>query len=553
MENNSQPQKNDQGCILIVDDNPVMQHHLGTLLSRAGYELYISGLGKEACGLAAKKRPHLILLDVILPDMSGYEVCKALKKNEETSDIPVVFISSLTEVDEQIKGLQLGALDFITKPVEKRILLTKTATYVRLSRDDRMLKSMHAELQVSLSELKQFSLALDNASDAVVFTDAQGQITYTNSLFKFLTCYSPKTEADRMLANYFSNPVQLQSELYKAALDHAPSKIEARMKSDATELPVIIKCSAILDEEGIPKGLMLVIQDQTERINADAERKNLEMELLHAQKLEAVGQLASGIAHEINTPVQFIGDNIHFIRDSLEQLFELQQVQYKLLEAAKKNGIDAALTDAVEQAQVDADLDYLREELPLAISQSLEGVSRVASIVLAMKEFAHPGSSEKTPACLQEAIETTLTVARNKWKYVASVETDFDDALPQVPCLVSEFNQVILNLIVNACDAISDIVEGSGEKGTIRISTRLRDGYAEVRVEDNGGGIPEKIQSRIFDPFFTTKEVGRGSGQGLAIAREVIVNKHGGKFFFETQEGVGTTFIIRLPLGSACE
>ncbi|MDF7808021.1 response regulator [Pontiellaceae bacterium B12219] len=550
MENNSQKEELDKGCILIVDDSSVMQHHLKTWLGKAGYELHFVASGAEVCELVKRIRPHLILLDVMLPDMSGYEVCKALKKNEETSDIPVVFVSSLTEVDERIKGLQLGALDFIAKPIEKRVLLTKTDTYVRLCRDDRMLKSMHAKLQVSCSELKQFSLALDNASDAVVFTDTQGLITYSNYLFQLLTHYSPVTEADRMLANYFINPANLQSELYRESLESTPYTVESRMKNGTTELPVIIKCSAILDESGCHKGLMLVIQDQTERIKADAERKSLEMELFHAQKLEAVGQLASGIAHEINTPVQFIGDNIHFIQDSLVQLFELQQIQTRLLDVAKEKGLDDALTNAVEQAQVNADLDYLREELPLAISQSLEGVDRVASIVLAMKEFAHPGTTEKAPACLQEAIKTTLTVARNKWKYVAALDTDFDDALPPVPCLVSEFNQVILNLIVNACDAISDIVGDTGEKGRIWVSTRLAGAYAEVRIKDSGGGIPEKIQSRIFDPFFTTKDVGRGSGQGLAIAREVIVNKHGGKFFFETREGVGTTFIIQLPLES---
>ncbi|MDZ8117273.1 response regulator [Pontiella agarivorans] len=550
MENNSQEQEMDKGCILIVDDSPAMQHHLKTLLGKAGYELHLAALGEDACVLAKRIRPHLILLDVMLPDMSGYEVCKSLKQTEETRDIPVVFVSSITEVEERIKGLKLGALDFIAKPIEKKILLTKTDTYVRLCRDDRMLKSMHAELQVSYSKHKQFSLALDNASEAVVFTDTQGQITYFNYLFQLLTQYSPETEADRMLANYFINPANLQTELYRVSLKSTPSTVESRMKNSTREFPVIIKCSAILDESGCPKGLMLVIQDQTERIKSDAERKSLEMELFHAQKLEAVGQLASGIAHEINTPVQFIGDNIHFIQDSLVQLFDLQQVQAKLLEAAKSAGLDAALTDAVEQAQVNADLDYLLEELPLAISQSLEGVDRVASIVLAMKEFAHPGTTEKAPACLQEAIETTLTVARNKWKYVATVETDFDDALPPVPCLISEFNQVILNLVVNACDAISDIVEGTGEKGHILISTRLAGAHAEVSVRDSGGGIPEKIQSRIFDPFFTTKDVGRGSGQGLAIAREVIVNKHGGKFFFETEVGEGTTFIIQLPLES---
>lgn len=324
-------------------------------------------------------------------------------------------------------------------------------------------------------------------------------------------------------------------------LDGEPSNVDALLKGRSTVLPVIIKCSAILDENGCPKGLMLLIMDQTER-------KRLEMELLQAHKLESVGQLASGIAHEINTPIQFVGDNIHFVQDSIQHLFNLQQIQNELLEAAKKDGLDATLTNAVDQALETADVDYLREELPLALSQSLEGVGRVASIVHAMKEFAHPGATEKVHANLGEAIQTTITVGRNKWKYVASLKTEFDDALPLVPCLVSEFNQVMLNLIVNACDAIGDFLEGTEKKGEILISTHLVGAHAEVRVQDSGGGIPKTIQSRIFDPFFTTKEVGRGSGQGLAIAREVIVNKHAGEFLFETVEDQGTTFIIRLPL-----
>ncbi len=183
---------------------------------------------------------------------------------------------------------------------------------------------------------------------------------------------------------------------------------------------------------------------------------------------------------------------------------------------------------------------------------ALDGVDRVTSIVRAMKEFAHPGTEEKTAIDINNAIESTITIARNEWKYVAEMKTDFDPDLELVLCLAGEFNQAILNMIVNAAHAIADVVnEGSEEKGVITISTSMDGDWAEIRVNDTGSGIPEEIRSRIFDPFFTTKEVGEGSGQGLAIAHNVIVEKHGGTITCETEVGKGTTFIIRLPCDSA--
>jgi len=203
------------------------------------------------------------------------------------------------------------------------------------------------------------------------------------------------------------------------------------------------------------------------------------------------------------------------------------------------------VTAAVERA----DAGYLLEEIPRAIDQTLEGVTRISTLVSAMKEFSHPGTKEKIPLDLNHAIESTITVARNEWKYVAELETEFDPSLPMVPCLPWEFNQVILNLIVNAAHAIADAVRQEGtQKGRIKVWTRNYLEWTEIRVQDTGSGIPEKIRSRVFDPFFTTKEIGKGTGQGLAIARSVVVDKHGGTIHFETEEGKGTTFIIRLPL-----
>jgi signal transduction histidine kinase len=294
-----------------------------------------------------------------------------------------------------------------------------------------------------------------------------------------------------------------------------------------------------MDDEAFT--MLLIGSDITDRIA-------MEGQLHQAQKLESVGQLASGIAHEINTPTQYIGDNVRFLKDAFQDLKNLLENHEKLLQAAKNNSLSRETIQDVAAAVERVDTSYLLEEIPKAIDQTLEGVSRVAALVSAMKEFSHPDTKEKVMLDLNHAINSTITVARNEWKYVADLETEFDPSLPPVSCLPGEFNQVILNLIVNAAHAISDVVKNGGpEKGKITVQTRNYSEWAEIRIQDTGTGIPEKAQSRIFDPFFTTKEIGKGTGQGLSIARSVIVDKHGGSLHFETEEGKGTTFIIRIP------
>ncbi|MGA2348974.1 MAG: PAS domain S-box protein [Terracidiphilus sp.] len=279
-----------------------------------------------------------------------------------------------------------------------------------------------------------------------------------------------------------------------------------------------------------------------------SERNQLREQLLQAQKLESVGQLAAGIAHEINTPTQYIGDNVRFLKDAFQDMKSLLVNYERLLLAAKSNNLSAEVVKEVEAALKTTDAGYLLEEIPKAIDQTLEGVIRVATLVSAMKEFSHPDTKEKTLLDLNRSINSTITVARNEWKYVAEMETDFDPSLPMVSCLPGEFNQVILNLIVNAAHAIADVIKmGGSGKGKIKVETRNYRAWAEIRIQDTGSGIPDKIRARIFDPFFTTKEIGKGTGQGLAIARSVVVGKHGGTIHFESEEGKGTTFIIRLP------
>jgi signal transduction histidine kinase len=280
-----------------------------------------------------------------------------------------------------------------------------------------------------------------------------------------------------------------------------------------------------------------------------AETRGLDDRLARSEKMRSIGQLAAGIAHEINTPIQYVGDNIRFLKDAFEDIVGVLRSCTGLLAAAREGPVPAEMIRCIEADCERADLAYLISEIPGAIQHALDGVERITHIVRAIKEFAHPGPDEKSAADLNAIIETTLTVARNEWKNVADLIVDFDPDLPPVPCHSADIGQVILNLVVNAAHAIEDAIrKGLRLKGMITVRTGRRDGWAEIQIGDNGVGIPEGIRSRIFDPFFTTKAIGRGTGQGLAICHAVIVEKHAGMIALNSELDQGTTFTLRLPM-----
>lgn len=311
-----------------------------------------------------------------------------------------------------------------------------------------------------------------------------------------------------------------------------------------TDLPVEIVQQYIELVDGQNR-FVSIVRDISDRLAEEQEKEKLHTQLLHAQKLESVGQLAAGIAHEINTPAQFIGTNIDFMDEANEDIATFMQRVQQIAQKAP-----AVIGGEIGEALEEADWEYLSEELPRAITQSREGIKRVSTIVLAMKEFSHPSSKEKIAQDLNHIVETTMTVARNEWRYVAAVELDLDPDLPQVPLLADEIGQVILNVLVNGAHAIREKLGDNpdGEKGTMTISTRKKSDTVELRISDTGMGIPEEVKDHIFDPFYTTKEVGKGTGQGLAISHDVITEKHGGTIWFTTEVGKGTVFIISLPL-----
>ncbi|MBA7705016.1 Adaptive-response sensory-kinase SasA [subsurface metagenome] len=290
-------------------------------------------------------------------------------------------------------------------------------------------------------------------------------------------------------------------------------------------------------------------RDIIERKNAAEQRIQLEQQLQQSKKLESIGTLAAGIAHEINTPLQFIGDNSRFLSEIIEKLLTLINTYRNLLsECEHGEKTNNAIKKAKESEQT-VDLEYITEEIPKAISQTQEGLSRVTKIVNAMKDFSHMDTDEKIEANINKAIENTITVSRNEWKYVAEMKTDLTPSLPPIHCFLGDINQVVMNLIVNAAHAIANVVgDGSKDKGEITITTRHENNSVIITVADTGTGIPENIRDKIFDPFFTTKKIGKGTGQGLSMAYASIVEKHKGKLIFDTKLGKGTTFIIELPL-----
>lgn len=307
------------------------------------------------------------------------------------------------------------------------------------------------------------------------------------------------------------------------------------------------------DPKGKIVGTFGISRDITARKLAEQNHRDLEIKYQLAQKLESIGRLAAGVAHEINTPTQFITDNIHFLTKAFNEISSLLTPLRSLRKATAHHADLADQARIAETMEQEMELDYLLREIPATLSQTAEGLGRVTRIVHSLKEFSHPNSVDRSPVDLNRVIETAITVSRHEWKYVAEVITDLSPALPSVPCIVDEFNQVMLNLIINAAHAIESVLskEVAGSKlGTITIRTRHDGTHAVIEVEDTGAGIPTEIRDRVFDPFFTTKAMGKGTGQGLAIVYKVVVKNHCGSVDFTSEVGRGTVFRLRLPLAT---
>ncbi len=439
------------------------------------------------------------------------------------------------------------------------ILSTLTGLFIlnrRISSVTTQLRREQRLQEKTMANLNEFKTTLDNLRDAIfMFPPDTLRFSYVNQGAIEQTGY-PIDEMQNL------TPLDLKPEFQEAQFREmlAPLLSTARdsitfttnhRRKDGSLVPVEVFLQYIVPEQG--KGRFLAfVRDITSRLAARKEREQLLTQLSSEQKLSSIGQLAAGIAHEINTPTQYVSSNIDFLGDAFNDICKLIKQTDQLLVTSNPTETLTSCAAHIEELKQSADWEYLDEEIPRAIAQSKEGIAKIGTIVLAMKEFSHPGCKEKQETDLNSLINTTVTVASNEWKYVAEIDKKLDPNLPKVLCLPNEMGQVILNILINAAHAIGDKIGNEREelKGRITLETRVLDQQIEVIIADTGGGIPEAIFSKIFDPFFTTKEVGRGTGQGLAICHDIVVNKHGGTIHFVSTEGEGTTFFIRLPLGN---
>jgi PAS domain S-box-containing protein len=360
--------------------------------------------------------------------------------------------------------------------------------------------------------------------------DAHSRFTACNELVARRMGVSPeqalgKTDFDffpREMAEKFFNDEQA---LIKSGEPLINREEIAFDKTRGMDRVILTSKMPLRDAQGNLTGIVGTGYDITDRKAAEARMASMD-------RHESIGRLAAGVAHEINTPIQYLKDSVSFVQEGVQELLEY---------------IDTLHASMPQPASTDENVEELRREMPPALKLMADGLSRIAEIVRSMKDFSHADQNEVGSVDLNRSLSSTLVVARSEYKMVADVETELG-SLPPVVCHGSQINQVFLNLIVNGAHAIADVVKDSGARGKILVRTRADGDYVVIEIEDTGGGIPEAIRPRIFDQFFTTKEVGRGTGQGLSVARNVVVKGHGGSLDFTTEMGKGSIFTIRLPI-----
>ena len=534
-----------KGKILVVDDEKPITKLLSRILVNAGYYCQTAHNTTAAKEKLAAESFDLLISDLMMPGESGISLIKHAK--EHYPNIGRIMATAIGTQDVAQEIMEIGVYGYIVKPISSEIVLITVANSLRHLTLDLHMKACVAEMKTSISQrTEKLKAIMDNLNIGIMMIDRDMNVLEMNKKMyswypeaadaRGQKCYQILIDPDRkeICDDCIKDETFINGKTYE---------IEKVIMTHQGKRDSRIVTSPVSDHSGYVYAAIVSYEDMTER-------NMIARDLQQAQKLEAVGQLAAGIAHEINTPIQYIGDNLSFLKDSfvdLTNVIKEYAIGWKKLTQGeeKHETIEKKLHDVHKEA----DLDFLLDEIPVTIEQSLEGVGRVNKIVKAMKEFSHPGGEDKTVTDINKLLETTLTVCRNEWKYVAEMETDYAAELPAVPCYPGDISQVFLNIIVNGAHAIAALTKNGAEgMGKIFVRTRSTKDNVEIEITDTGAGIPEEVRDRIFEPFFTTKERGKGTGQGLAIANRVIEKKHHGKLTFTTEMGKGTTFTIKLPI-----
>jgi two-component system NtrC family sensor kinase len=416
------------------------------------------------------------------------------------------------------------------------LMAARTTTSPTLRRLSRRLDEAAERLTAQDDELARDAAIFSATDDSIITVSLDGVITGWNPAAARLYGYTADDVMGQTITNIFPADTLEVLEVMADVVAGEPATFETMyLREDGSPVEISLTLARICDRDGAARGVVAISRNI-------GEQKTREAEFHQESKLESLGRLSAGLAHEINSPIQFVGDNARFLEEAYEELIRVVEVYRGLIDTSSPIGW-MERQERVREAEAGIDFDYLQKEIPSAVEQTLEGIERVSTIVRAMKTFSHPGHTEQVPADLNEALEATVTVIRHQVSGVADLRLELAD-LPPVRCNIAELNQVFLNLVVNAADAI----EETGRRGVITVATAVDGDDVIVRISDTGGGIPDDVRQKIFDPFFTTKDVGRGSGQGLALARGVVHEGHGGSLTLDSVLGQGTTFSVRIPV-----
>ncbi|RMG41655.1 MAG: hybrid sensor histidine kinase/response regulator [Candidatus Dadabacteria bacterium] len=539
--------------ILLVEDNRIDAKLVSSMLKKhpetAGAEVICAERLNEAINFLKNESFDLILLDLHLPDSRDQDVVSLI--HNEASHTPIIVLTGTADQDKN--ALQKGAEDYLVKTRFDSAQLAKSIRFAverhgnrnLLLKKTEALENLKNELEDSNRVLMERLAAIEALREMVVITDADGTIRYANKAATKITGYGQEDliGANPNIFKSGKHDDSFYEELWSTILSgqNWQGEITNRRK-DGTTYEAHLSITPLTDTSGTVTSFIGISRDITEE-----KKRKLQLEQIH--RFESVGQLAAGIAHEINTPLQYIGDNANYLENAFN---ELKSVLKLCQDIANMKFIETPAVELAKEALKivhETQLDAKIEEIPRALKDIKDGVHMASEITRATLRFVHPRSDASEPVLLSEAIENVIKISKNRWKDVAEIKTCFPEQLPEVNINLVEFNQVILNLVVNAADAIREKLEGTpGEKGEIKIDVKLEENNISIAITDTGTGIPPEIIERIYDPFFTTKEIGKGTGQGLSVVHAAVTKSLGGSISVESTPGEGTTFNILIPI-----